>query len=261
MSNNSESPQVTWLLCTNQDGDSLRRAIESCLHQTIDLYELLLIANGPDADKIAETLSNTYKENERIRVISTPVHYLNFSLNLGLHLARSPYIARMDSDDVAHKDRLAQQLAFMKNNKDVAVLGSSYFLINEECITIAKIDVPCTDKEIRSSLWIRNPICHPSVMLRREAILEMGGYIGGRNSEDYDLWLRLASTKKWRLANLQEPLLFYNMTPSGQARRSRAAYANVAGTQLRQFLETRDPRWLIGAALSSMKSFLLAKRP
>ena len=92
-------------------------------------------------------------------------------------------------------------------------------------------------------------------------VLRAGAYLGGRNAEDYDLWLRLAKDKQWRFANLASPLLSYNVSPDGAARRSREAYANVAGTQFRQFLVTRDVRWLVGATLSAAKSFALANRP
>lgn len=259
--NRQIEPSASWLLCTHQEDALLHRAIKSCLTQTVEDHELILITNGPKAGHIASSLANTYASDERVRVFSTQIHFLNFSLNLGLHLARSPFIARMDADDVSQPNRLLQQLNFMKNNEDVAVLGSSYLLIDSFGTTHGKINVPCTDAKIKSSLWTRNPICHPTVMLRREAILEAGGYLGGRNSEDYDLWLRLASTKKWRFANLSEPLLSYNISPDGAARRSRAAYANITGTQIRQFLESRDPRWLLSATLSATKSFILAEKP
>ena len=55
---------------------------------------------------------------------------LNFSLNLGLHLSRADYIARIDSDDLSHPQRLEKQLKVIENNSKLAVVGSSYNLIN-----------------------------------------------------------------------------------------------------------------------------------
>jgi cellulose synthase/poly-beta-1,6-N-acetylglucosamine synthase-like glycosyltransferase len=220
-----------------------------------------LVVNGPYTEELKLSLSKTYADDRRIHVIATPVHLLNFSLSLGLHVARTPFVARMDADDVAHPERLATQLAFLESHPDVAVLGSSYQLIDEGGQVMGQVVVPQTDNEIRKALRFRNPICHPSVMLRRDAILRVGGYLGGKNAEDYDLWLRLAMDQQWKFANLPEPLLSYNVAPCGAARRSREAYANVAGAQFRQFLITRDLSWLIGASFSAIKSFLFAKRP
>ena len=254
-------PSVSWLICANREDVLLYRAVNSCLSQTLTDFELLLIVNGPDVNRLASSLSLKFAADERVKVIGTSIHLLNFSLSLGIHHARAPFIARMDTDDIAAPERLETQLAYMRSHDDVAVLGSAYFLIDEHSNVKGKVEVPESDFSIRRALRFGNPICHPSVMLRRDAITAEGGYLGGKNAEDYDLWLRISMSKKWRFANLSTPLLSYNISPEGQARHSRAAYANVAGAQYRQFLLTRDIRWLLGASLSAGKSFFVAKRP
>lgn len=224
-------------------------------------FELLLVVNGESVDRLAPVLTKAYAYDHRVRVVSTPVHLLNFSLSLGMHLARAPFVARMDADDVSHPQRLERQLAFMEDHDDVVVLGSSYELIDSCGHVHGEVNLPETDCEIRKALRFRNPICHPSVMLRRQVVNKAGAYLGGKNAEDYDLWLRLAMTTKWRFTNLPEVLLSYNVNPDGVARGSREAYANVAGAQMRQFLMTRDVRWLVGATAAAAKSYFLANRP
>lgn len=224
-------------------------------------FDLYLIVNGPNFNQIVPKLTNAFAHDKRVKVVGTPIQLLNFSLSLGLHLARSPFIARMDADDVSDPKRLEIQLAYMQANDDVAVLGTSYLLIDEDNHTQGKIDVPETDQAIRKAMRFGNPICHPSVMLRRDAVLSEGAYLGGKNAEDYDLWLRLCMGNRWQFANLPLPLLSYNVSAGGQARRSRTAYANVAGAQLRQFLLTWDIHWLFGALVSTGKCIFLANRP
>jgi len=253
-------PSVSWLLCTHREDALLHRAIASCLAQTWDDFELLLVVNGPQSAHLLPTLTDTYAHDQRVRVIGTAVHLLNFSLSLGLHLARAPLVARMDADDVAHPERLARQVAFMHAHPEVTVLGTSSRLIDQQGRVVGRIDAPGADRDIRRAMRYRNPMCHPSVMLKRDPVLAIGGYLGGKNAEDYDLWVRLATSPTARFANLPEPLLDYNASPAGQARRSRAAYANVAGTQWREFLITRDPRWLLGSLITAVKSFVLANR-
>jgi hypothetical protein len=45
-------------------------------------------------------------------------------------------------------------------------------------------------------MFWNNPINHSSVMARRKALIEVGGYINTYLSEDYDLWLRLVIAGK-----------------------------------------------------------------
>lgn len=259
--NKPRCPRVSWLVCTHCEDKLLHRAVCSCLNQTMQDFELLLVVNGPNVEALLPQLTQVYAKDQRVRVIGTPVHLLNFSLSLGLHLARAPFVARMDADDISHPERLAKQLAFMEAHDDVVVLGTSYHLVDAHGTIHGQIRLPESDKEIRKSLRFRNPFCHPAVMLRRAAVLAVGAYLGGKNAEDYDLWLRLAMNSSWRFANLSEPLLSYNISPGGGARRSREAYANVASAQFRQFLISRKIHWLIGVMASSAKSFLLADRP
>lgn len=253
-------PSVSWLLCTHREDALLHRAIASCLAQTWDDFELLLIVNGPQWSQLLPRLTNAYAHDQRVRVVGTAVHLLNFSLSLGLHLARAPLVARMDADDVSHPERLARQVAFMNAHPEVTVLGTSSRLIDEQGQVVGHINAPTADRDIRRTMRYRNPMCHPSVMLRRDPVQAVGGYLGGKNAEDYDLWVRLANATTARFANLPEPLLDYNASPAGQARRSRAAYGNVSGTQWREFLITRDPRWLLGSLITAAKAFFLANR-
>ena len=255
-----ECPKVSWLLCTNRDDVLLHRSICSCLAQTLTDFELLLVVNGPHSSEILQSLQLEYANDARVQVVATPIYLLNFSLSLGLHLARAQYVARMDADDVAAPDRLERQWAYMESHPEVVVLGTSYHLIDSADRVHGNVAGPTSNDEIRRSLFYRNPICHPSVMLRREVILAQGGYLGGQNAEDYDLWLRICLDKDLHLANLPEYLLSYNMEPGGAARRSRRAYANVAAAQFRNLLITRDVRWLLGALFTVVKSFFRSNR-
>ena len=246
-------PLVTILLCTNRNDALLHRAIDSCLRQTLVDFELVLIANGECAIEIASSISHQYRNEPRLRVDQTHVRHLNFSLALGVHLSRADFIARMDADDISVPDRLEIQLAYMRTNKDVAVLASGYELIDTQGTTLSQV-IPATDsKSILRQLQYRNPLCHPSVMLRAAAVRQVGGYLGGNHAEDYDLWCRIAIDGRWRIAAMAEPLIRYNAVPTGEARRSRSAYVSMASVQLGCFLATGRPQWAIGSFVSACK--------
>lgn len=255
-------PLVSWLLCTNRADNLLWRAIDSCLCQTLTNFELLIITNGVEAKLIAKQVEERYIDDDRVCVLVSDIQMLNFNLSLGVWRARGQYIARMDADDVSVPDRLAAQVSFMDKHPEVIVLGSSYELIDAHDRLYGQVSLPCADSEIRTLLITSNPFCHPSVMLRRKAIADAGAYLGGRNAEDYDLWCRLSLMHADIpiFANLSQPLLRYNIDPSGAARRSREAYSNVVASQVRAFLLTGRWRWFLGALISTGKLLFRSTR-
>jgi glycosyltransferase involved in cell wall biosynthesis len=171
------------------------QAIRSLLQQTWINFELLIIndASTDDSRQIVTALSDP-----RIRLVDNP-HNLGLvaTLNRGLELARGSLIARMDSDDVAHPERLAQQVAFLRKRPDVALLGTQARLIDErnQPITNSFLTTHATSSTgIRWHLLFECPFVHSSVMFRRNIVHEqMGGYRSqAARFEDWELWSRIA---------------------------------------------------------------------
>jgi glycosyltransferase involved in cell wall biosynthesis len=241
MSQSERTPTVSWVLCSHVANEQLKHAVQSCLDQTFTDFELLLVANGKSATEVAEAANAWFGHDERLRVLTTEVRQLPFSLSLGLYHARASLVARMDSDDLAKPDRLDRQVNFMRTHPRVAVLGSCYEVIDATGRVKSTVHVPLEDASIRRALHTRNPMCHPSVMFRRSVVLHAGGYVGGLQAEDYDLWIRLAADPTVKFANLSEVCLSYREVGVGHARAARAAYASVAGAQLRAFFGGRQP--------------------
>jgi glycosyltransferase involved in cell wall biosynthesis len=249
-------PAVSWLLCTHVADDQLRLALQSCLDQTFTDYELLIVVNGSFAESVAFTVQTWIGCDPRVRVFTTEVRHLIFSLSLGLHHARAPLVARMDSDDLSKDYRLERQVSFMQLHPEVTVLGTAYEIIDAEGRPQQTMLLPTIDAEIRRALLRRNPLCHPSVMFRRNAVLDVGGYLGGLHAEDYDLWVRLSNDPLNQFANLPEICLGYRSVGVGTARRSRSAYASMAAAQFRNFINGQGFRWAIAAILSTLKAFI-----
>lgn len=222
-------------------------------------FECLVIVNGDSTKQVSEQINTWFSSDERLRVVCTHIRHLNFSLSLGLHLARAPLVARMDADDISLPDRLEKQVAFMTSNPLVAVLGTQYDVIDEAGSVINHVALPTSDKAIRKRLFYGNPFCHPSVMFRRDAVLEAGGYLGGLYAEDYDLWARLAQTPGIEFANLSDTSLQYRSVGAGSARGARMAYATVAAAQFRNFAAGYGWRWGSAALISLGKAVFKAR--
>lgn len=250
------APAVSWLLCTHVADEQVRLSVQSCLDQTFVDFELLVITNGPAADQVAAVVVGWFGSDTRVRVLTTQVRHLIFSLSLGLHHARAEFIARMDSDDLSKPYRLERQVAFMQQHPELAVLGTAYEIIDAAGLPIEKVSLPTTDLEIRKALIKGNPFCHPSVMFRRQVVLDAGGYLGGLHAEDYDLWIRLSNDPVNKFANLPDVCLGYRSVGVGCARRSRSAYASMASAQFRNFINGQGLLWAFAALLSTVKAFI-----
>lgn len=252
-------PAVSWLLCTHVLNEQLKHAIQSCMDQTFTDFELLVVANGPNADEIAVAVQSWFGHDTRLRIITTDVKYLTFSLTLGLHYARAPLIARMDSDDLSKLDRLEHQVAFMIERPEIVVLGSGYQLIDINGNILSKICLPTSNLQIRKALVWHNPMCHPSVIFRRSAVIAAGGYLGGIHAEDYDLWVRLIQNPLNLFANLEESFIYYRTVGAGAARGSRISYASVAASQIRNFAQGAGMIWIFASILTIFKAIFKSK--
>ncbi|CAM9972152.1 unnamed protein product [Ectocarpus sp. 8 AP-2014] len=178
------------------------------------------------------------------------------SLNEGLREATSDLVARMDADDVCMPGRLEQQVAFMAENPHVSVLGSSVSIFSGDSVRVGgehkRQQQPGTDAaSVRRHLpaagvqrIARHPtdrallawsllfgccVAHPSVMLRRDRVVEAGGYDPATEpAEDYDLWLRMEALAPGCVANLGEVLLGLRKHEANVSRKRRQEQGEAA---------------------------------
>ena len=222
-----EKPRVTVLMSVYNGEKYLREAIDSILGQTFKDFEFLILDDG-STDSSAEII-RSYSD-PRIRLIQNEKNIgLTRSLNKGLKLANAQYIARMDADDISLPERLEKQTAFLFKNLGYGVVGSSYYHIDGSGKRGPLIRVLTKNSEIQKELKKKNWFGHGSVMMRRDAVLEAGGYDERyKYAQDYDLWLRIA--KAYRLANIEQPLYCWRVTPFCISERKKAEqkhYANL----------------------------------
>jgi len=185
----------------------LAAAVNSILTQTFRDFELIAIDDGA-TDASAEILDRLAQHDDRMIVVHQPNGGIVAALNRGLALARGEFVARMDADDVACSERFARQLAFLDAHPDVAVVGAAVTLIDAHGRAIRDAEYPETPAAIAAFLATGSALAHPVVMMRRAAVLAVGGYRPAYEyAEDYDLWLRMA--EKYALANLPDRLLYY----------------------------------------------------
>jgi len=210
MRKNADIPIVSVIMSVYNGERFLCEAIDSILNQSFSNFEFIIINDG-STDKSGDILESY--DDARIRVIHQEKQHLTKSLNMGLRIARGKYIARMDADDIAMPTRLEEQVSFLDSHSDIAVVGCWAFLIDGTGKILKQLTFPCNDREIRRALIYTNPIIHPGVVIRKEALIKVNLYREEfKYAQDRDLWFRIM--EHYKLANLPRFLMKLRFTGS-----------------------------------------------
>jgi glycosyltransferase involved in cell wall biosynthesis len=188
-----------------------RQAVDSILRQTLPDLELLIVED-PSPRSAATLVADL--NDPRVRHLLRPTKgTLVDSLNWGLTEARAAWVARADADDVCEPDRLEKQLAYLRENPEVDVLGSQLAIIDGHGRPMCYRSYPLQHEAIVHGMMRYSTLAHPSVVFKKERVLAAGGYRPFFN-EDYELWSRLAGQQA-RFANHSEALVRYRLIPDG----------------------------------------------
>jgi len=192
--------------------EHLIKAVQSILTQTFTNFELLLIDDCSTTINIKSVINTNFTDN-RINIIKNENNLgLIGTLNKGLKLIRTPYLARMDQDDIADKNRFSKQLDLIKKeNLDICFAHIELINDNEEHISFWSDDLECnTDIEIKKRLRVRNCLAHPTALGKTIVFQEFTYRSYQKLAEDYGLWIEMAGNNK-KFGKIREPLLRYRI--------------------------------------------------
>lgn len=212
----NSNPTVSVVLSVRNGGTDLPKALGTILNQSFSDFELIVINNG-STDGTRKFLDQV--TDPRVRAYHQEDHGLAAALNLGISLARGRYIARQDHDDWAIPTRIEKQVTFLDSNPDHALIGTRAEIWVGNHPTGRFHDHPTDDADLRFGLLFNNYFVHSSVMMRKAAVDEVGGYSTDRSRqppEDYELWSRMA--RRFRIANLPERLTIYREMSTSMSR-------------------------------------------
>ncbi len=198
-------------------------ALKSIIDQTTQPEELILVIDGPikpTHEQVIKKIKNE-KLSFNLKIIRLERNQgLAGALNAGLSECKSPYTARMDSDDICYPTRFEKQWSFLFKNPKIDILSSWHSEFEndfEQTVFIKK--TPFSHHKIIQKLKWRNVISHPTIIFRTHCVQKIGGYsttIG--LLEDYDLYMRLIKSGS-RFASIQEPLVKVRISSSQRIRR------------------------------------------
>lgn len=206
---NNKTPLLTVLMPVYNGEAYLMAAVESILEQTYNHFDFIIINDG-STDQSLNILQNLSKKDKRIKLISRENKGLVQTLNEGLALVNTPFVARMDADDIALPTRFEKQMQYLTKNSDCLLLGTRVIIIDKDGDEICEMGDYFSHTEIDQGLLESKGqlIYHPSVIFRKAVVDQLGGYSHEYpHVEDLDLFLKISELGK--IENLREPLLKY----------------------------------------------------
>lgn len=221
--------------------DAFLRAARSVEQSALAPDEIVICQDGrlpPGLQRAVEDL--LLNPRWRLTVNDGPAG-LHHNLNRAALTVRTPWLARMDADDVSRPGRFAAQVRFLAANPQVDVVGGSIVEVAEDGSRRRRVTPLTHDQIVRRARW-RSPMNHMTVFIRRDAFLAAGGYPNIPRKEDYALWLRMIAAGAV-FANLPDDLVEARLGPDFARRRAGLASAR---SEYRLYALRRRLRWAGG---------------
>lgn len=182
------------VICSVKNGENtISDTIESIISQTKTNWEFIIVDDG-STDNTVKVINYYVNKDPRIKLLDFGNIGRGHALNMAVKTGMGKYIANIDADDPSHPQRLEIQYELMEKNSNFSVLSTNYLLISdkEKPLWSPIVSRKAKVKDITDKVFIRNPVIHSSVMVRREILIDVGLYSESRKSlYDYELWLRI----------------------------------------------------------------------
>lgn len=248
-------PLVSIIIPTYNKEEYIKKALESVLNQTYKEIEVIVIDDGSidNTQEIVKSFNNT-----RIIYIWQENKGAAAARNTGIKKAQGKYIAFLDSDDLWLKEKLEKQVRFLEENPEMGLLGTGCYQINYKREIMGKKIFPTKNKVLQGILIKYNPFIQSSVMVRKEVFDKIDSYDESfSQSEDYELWLRIA--KYYKIANLPELLVMKRYYPESLSpSKDREQLFFVLKAKKKAILGGQYPKWCY---IYLLRAYLFLKMP
>lgn len=207
------TPRVSVVMPVKDAERFLDEALATARHQTVTDIEILVVLNG--STDASEAIAMTHSaEDARVKVEHCPNIGASQAMNWGVNLARAPWIARLDADDIWLPRKLEKQLELIDANPDIGAVATFGDIISEDGRVVARFSAggPTSRDEFEQ---MRNEslifLLSPSLMFSREISSELGGHQVslGTAAEDVDFWNRIADNHL--ILSVPEVLVHYRV--------------------------------------------------
>lgn len=237
-----DTPKVSILMPARNVEKFIGKAIQSCIDQTFDDWELIVVDDG-STDSTLNVMAQYSDKDKRVRMFHIENRGYPAAFNECLSHARGKYIARMDADDWDHPTRLERSIARLESTPVCDCVSCSMLVGEEGSMNQIQNDrVGMIPEKYMDFNWYArggSPV-NPAIVAKREIYDMVGGFKldnqCGMDSE-WDVRANLAGA---RWAYIDEPLYYYRQHPNQTVRgRSFEWYRD----QQKSFLDGAAPLW------------------
>lgn len=217
----------------------LSQALDSVIGQSLQPDEIVLIKDGPLTSALEEVIEQRKHSYPHFKIYQFESNVkLGRALAKGIELCQYDLVARMDTDDIAVKDRFSVQYHYMIEHPQISACGGWISEFTTEGTYCKTKKMPEGMEKIRKYARYRNPLNHMTVMFRKKAVLNAGNYRHFPFLEDYDLWLRMIH-QGCEFENIEKVLV--------EARTEENLYERRGGRQYcENYLELRKQQYKMG---------------
>ncbi len=255
-------PSVSILLPVRDGAATLSACLRSIARQTFADFECVVVDDG-SSDASACLAVAMARDDARFIVHRQPARGLVAALTAGIALCRGELIARMDADDLMHRERLAKQVEAMTDDERLAAVGTHVRLFPRRGLRPGRVadeawrnSVRDAD-DVRRAAFVECALAHPSWMIRQD-VLRAHGYRDVPWPEDYDLLLRLLAAGL-RLGVVARRLLHWRDHPA-RLSRTDPRYAQASFVQAKAHFLCAGSALTLAASELSRPTGLLAGR-
>lgn len=205
----------------------LQLALESVINQTVKPNEIVMVQDGKLTNELQAVITeHLQKYPDIFKTYALKQNQgLGKALNFGMKKCSNELIARMDTDDIAELNRFELQIKEFKQDKELMLCGGQIaeFADNPTDITSYR-SVPLKHNAILNFAKKRNPFNHMTVMFKKQAVQNVGGYMDMPYFEDYWLWARMLKAV-YKAKNIDQVLVKVRAGQDMIARRGGLNYA------------------------------------
>ncbi len=205
-------------------GDNLKDfklSINSLLSQSHKNFTIFLYVDGEVSEDLMAYVQNLDSEIIQVHYGNKNkglAHAMNYLVDYCLSNFNFDYFARMDADDISHRDRLSIQLSYAENNL-CDVLGADVIEIDHLGNELFYKQMLTGDNELKASIIKRCPFNHPTVVISKKIFLDGHRYDASlKNTQDYFLWVDLALAG-YKFGNINQPLLKFRISEDFYSKR------------------------------------------
>lgn len=218
----------------------LQECFDSLLSQTRPAAEWVIVEDGPLSQELYQVL-DSYQERYPGLIKRVPLEKnvgLGLALREGMYHCSYELVARMDTDDIAGKERFEKQIACFERDPDLDICGShirEFDTDPQHPNAVRK--VPLNHDEIMRYQKSRSAFNHVTVMFKKSSVLKAGNYEDAPLMEDDMLWVRMLLSGAKGM-NIDEYLVDVRTGAGMIERRGGLAYLKKYCDGRRKILET-----------------------